>query len=106
MLKSANPSLAVDRKMSEGGRVNSPERRNPEQERAAALTRLKHQLGALPIKDPREALVTCFGHALEKLGGEELMRLRARVVAHFGESHEFVELVDGHLAWRELRAGE
>lgn len=84
--------------------MNTPQPPNPESKREAALLALRDRLAALPIKDPREALLTCFGHALETLTRDEVLRLRARVVKHFGVEHEFIDVVDGHLAWRELRA--
>lgn len=85
--------------------MNTPQPPNPEPKRQAALLALRDRLAALPIKNPREALLTCFGHALETLTRDEVLGLRGRVVAHFGTEHEFIDVVDGHLAWRELRAG-
>lgn len=67
------------------------------------LEAVRKRLAALPIKDPCEALVSCFGQALETLSRTEVASLRRRVVLHFGAEHAFVEIVDGHIALRDIR---
>lgn len=85
--------------------VNTPQQFNSKPIQRDALLAMRDQLAALPLKDPREALIGCFGRALENLTEVQIQRLRERIVAHFGEAHEFIELVDGHRALREIRNG-
>ena len=66
------------------------------------LEELQGRLPASPGKDPCEALVDCFGHALAKLTRDEIARLRTRLTSHFGEGHSFVEITDGHIALRDI----
>ena len=70
------------------------------------LEELRDRVTGLPVEDPCEALIDCFGHALAKLTRSEIERLRGRVVMHFGEGHSFVEIIDGHVALRDITGAE
>jgi hypothetical protein len=52
--------------------------------------------------DPAEAILECFTGVLARMSAHEIATLRAEVVRRSGDAHEFVEIIDGHLALRSL----
>lgn len=65
---------------------------------------LRERLAAMPHRTRRELLLNSFAQALDHLGREEIGHLRERVVMHFGADNMFVEVIDGHLALRDIAA--
>jgi hypothetical protein len=85
----------------DAGRVQTPPDSNAN--RRSHLQSVRERLAGLPISDPREALLNCFAQALHTLGRPELAQLRRRVVDNFGPAHPFVDIIDGHVALRDIR---
>ena len=63
---------------------------------------LRERLAALPHRTRRELLLNSFAQALARLERDEIGHLRKRVVLHFGADNVFVEVIDGHLALRDI----
>lgn len=68
----------------------------------ARLEARREQIARFELRDPAEALLECFTDALARLTPDEIATLRAEVVRSSPASSAFVEIIDGHLALREI----
>lgn len=80
---------------------------NPDDEIAAKVLAA---IAALPLEDQPPAILALIGGALKEMPPEAIRDLRIEIVANFpaevGIVGSTLELIDGHLALRELGAGE
>ena len=78
---------------------------DPDQEARQLLRAIRAHIDSLPVGQRLNALLKFVAVMLNYLTSEQVMTIRAEMVATFGE-HELTEaltLLDGHLALRELR---
>jgi len=56
----------------------------------------------LPPEEALEVIVEAFGYVMNTLTPAQLIQVRAEIIAHLGDDHEFIEILDGNLALRKL----
>lgn len=72
------------------------------------LRAVRAHIEALPENERLNALLKYVAVMLEYLSREQILGIRAEMIAAFGENSlaEALNLIDGHLALRELKAEE
>jgi hypothetical protein len=75
----------------------------PEKSPRRLIEELYGRMAGLSVEQKMEATLAFVATTLEEMTLNQITDLRAEVIAEFGVDHEFVDLIDGHLALREVR---
>jgi hypothetical protein len=78
---------------------------DPDEEARAMLRAIRAHIDSLPLGERLNALLKFVAVMLDYLTREQVLSIRAEMVEAFGENElaEALNLLDGHLALRELQ---